>query len=277
MTSVLIIGLTGQAGEALLPRLLERFGAVDALSRFPREPCAGVHWLHGSLEAMPPGCATGHDLLISLGPLDAFANWYAGAMPSARRVIALGSTGRNDKLDSPDDYEREMATRLADAEDSLLSMGLRNGAAVTVLRPTLLYGNGRDRTLTPLLAFAHRWKFVPIPASATGLRLPVHVDDVASAILACIDAPDAASGAFDLPGGEALAFDAMVRRSVQRHVPGAWVVKVPAFLVRCAAWVVSRMGRPSVAGSLARLGRDQSADASPARSAFGYSPGPFRP
>lgn len=277
MTSVLVIGLTGQVGEALQPRLVARFGAIDALSRYPREPSAGVHWLHGSLEAMPPGCAAGHDLLISLGPLDAFANWYAGAMPTARRVIALGSTGRDDKSDSPDAHEREMAARLADAEDSLLSIGLRNGAAITLLRPTLLYGNGRDRTLTPLLAFARRWKVVPIPVAATGLRQPVHVDDVASAILRCIDAADAAGKAFDLPGGEALGFDAMVRRSLQQHVPGAWVVAVPTWLVRLAALAASRMGRPSMAGSLARLARDQSADAAPARAAFGYQPGPFRP
>lgn len=277
MRSVLVIGMTGQVGEALLPRLLARFGAIDALSRYPRDRIAGVHWLRGSLEAMPPGSANQHDVLISLGPLDAFARWYATAMPSARRVIALGSMGRHDKSNSPDARERDLAARLADAEETLMAAGLRNGAAVTVLRPTLVYGNGRDRSLTPLVAFAKRWRFVPIPASARGLRQPVHVDDVATAILDCIDAPGASSQAFDLPGGEVLDFDAMVRRTVERHAPDAWVVTVPTFAVRLVAALASLLGRRSRFGSLARLSRDQSADASRAQRAFGYRPGPFRP
>ena len=277
MTSVLVIGLTGQVGEALLPRLLARFGAIDALSRYPRDPAPGVHWLPGSLEAMPPETANSHDLLISLGPLDAFADWYASALPSARRIVALGSMGRNDKADSPDAHERNLATRLADAEEILLGTGSRDGAAVTVLRPTLLYGNGRDRTLTPLVALARRWRVVPIPASARGLRQPVHVDDVATAILDCIDAPAASNQAFDLPGGEALGFDSMVRRTVQRHAPGAVVVALPAIVVRAATSLGSWLGRPSLSGSLARLSQDQSADLLPAQLAFAYRPGPFRP
>lgn len=277
MTSVLVVGLTGQVGEALQPRLVSRFGTVDAVSRSLRDPAAGVHWLHGSLEAMPPGTAAGHDLLISLGPLDAFADWYVGAMPSARRVIALGSTGRTDKSDSPDAAERAVAARLEVAEGNLFAAGLRNGSAVTVLRPTLLYGNGRDQTLTPLLALARRWHVVPVPASATGLRQPVHVDDVASAILDCIDAPAAAGCAFDLPGGEALRFDAMVRRTLQRHAPAARVLVVPTFVVAMAARAASWLGRPSLSGRIARLSRNQAADGSPAQFAFGYRPGPFRP
>ena len=277
MSSVLVIGLSGQVGEALLPRLLARFGAINALSRYPRDPLAGVCWLQGSLEAMPPGSATGYDLVISLGPLDAFANWYAGAMPTARRVIALGSTGRNDKSNSPEALERNLAARIADAEQALLGAALRSGAAATVLRPTLVYGNGRDRSLTPLVAFAKRWRLVPIPASASGLRQPVHVDDIATAILDCMDAPGAFGQAFDLPGGEVLGFDAMVRRTLQRRAPGARVVMVPGLAARAVAGLAALLGRNSLSGSLARLSRDQSADSSPARFAFGYQPGPFRP
>lgn len=279
MSAVLVIGLSGQVGDALAPRLLARFGAIDALSRYPREAIQGVNWLLGSLEHMPQGDGMGHDIVVSLGPLDAFVLWYCKARPAASRVIALGSTGLRDKSGSSDPGERELAQRLADAEASLFEAGRDGGAAITVLRPTLLYGTGRDRSLTPLVALARRWRFLPLPATAKGLRQPVHVEDVAAAILACLDAPAAltARRAFDLPGGEVLAFDAMVRRSVERHAPGARVLVLPGFAFRALTWIANRLGKGPAPGSLARMSADQTADPTPAHLAFGYRPGPFRP
>lgn len=279
MSAVLVIGLSGQVGDVLAPCLLARFGAIDALSRYPRGAVEGVHWLLGSLEHMPQDGSMAHDILVSLGPLDAFARWYCSARPGAARVIALGSTGLRDKSDSSDPADRELAQRLADAETSLFEAGRQAGAAITVLRPTLLYGSGRDRSLTPLVALARRWHFLPMPSTAKGLRQPVHLEDVVAAILACLDAPTGliAGRAFDLPGGEVLAFDAMVRRSVERHAPGARVLILPGLAFRGLAWIADRLGKGPAPGSVARMSADQTADAEPAHLAFGYRPGPFRP
>lgn len=279
MSAVFVFGLSGQVGESLAPHLLARFDRVDALTRHPRESLPGVAWLRGSLEQMPQGGAMQHDVLISLGPLDAFARWYAHARPAASRVIALGSTGLRDKAASSDPQERELARRLAESESTLFHAGREIGAAVTVLRPTLLYGRGRDRSLTPLVALARRWRVLPLPSAARGLRQPVHVDDVAAAIVACLDAPAAFSAgrAYDLPGGEVLAFDAMVRRTLQRHAPRSRVLLLPAFLFHALVWMAARLGKEIAPGSLSRLSANQTADPTPAQTAFGYRPGPFRP
>lgn len=279
MTVVFVFGMSGQVGEALAPRLLGRFAAIDALSREPRDGMAGVQWLQGSLEHMPQGVALAHDILVSLGPLDAFTRWYSDARPAASRVIALGSTGLRNKSASSDAGERELAQRLSDAEAMLFEAGRQFGAAITVLRPTLLYGSGRDQSLTPLIAMARRWNFLPMPSTAKGLRQPVHVEDVASAILACLAAPAVltAGRAFDLPGGEVLAFDAMVRRSLERHAPGARVLVLPSLVFRAIALLAARLGKGPTPGSLSRSAADQTADAGPAHLAFGYQPGLFRP
>lgn len=277
MSQVLVVGLSGQVGEALRPRLLARFGEIDAVSRAPRAAEPGVRWWLGSLAAMP-AAAAGHEIILSVGPLDCFAEWFDVAAPGATRVVALGSTGRHDKLDSPDPAERALASRLAAAEARLFAAGLRQGAAVTILRPTLLYGAGRDRSLAALVAMARRWHCLPLPANARGLRQPVHVDDVAAAVLACLEAPVTAGRAYDLPGSEALPFDEMVRRVIVRHAPGTWMPRIPASLVGALAWLWRRSGRDGAGpGALARLARDQTADAGPARADFGYAPGPFRP
>ncbi len=279
MTAVFVFGMSSQVGEALAARLLARFPVVDALSREPRDGMPGVQWLQGSLEHMPQGGAMAHDILISLGPLDAFTRWYSNSRPAASRVIALGSTGLRDKATSSDAAERQLAQRLCVAEATLFEIGQQCGAAITVLRPTLLYGSGRDQSLTPLMAMARRWHFLPMPSTAKGLRQPVHVEDVASAILACLEAPAAltAGRAYDLPGGEVLAFDAMVRRSLERYVPGARLLVLPGFAFRILAWMAEWLGKGPDPGSLSRLAADQIADAGPAHQAFGYQPGLFRP
>jgi nucleoside-diphosphate-sugar epimerase len=273
----LVFGLSGQLGEALLAQGDPRLGSLLAMSRQVQPARAGVEWFAGTLEnfgAPPSDCAR----ILSLGPLDAFSAWLLRARPHATRIVALGSTGRLHKRDSPSAAERLEAQRLQAAEDALLDHGRGAGIAVTVLRPSLLYGNGRDRSLTPLLARARRWRRLPWPRSATGLREPVHVEDVARAVLACLDVGGSHGRGFDLPGGETIAFDAMVERALARHAPGARLLRLPDALFGAGAALAGVAGRDATAkGWLWRARRDQLADVAPARDCFGYLPRAFEP
>lgn len=277
MSCILVFGLSGQIGEELLPLLRSRDYRVVAVSRSAREAVAGVEWRLGSFQALPE-IPPEVDAIISLGPLDSFAAWFAGATTKSARVIAIGSTGRIDKIDSTDPDERDVAQRLGLAEARLFEIGKLRSVSVTVLRPTLLYGNGRDRTISRMLQFARRWRALPLPSTATGLRQPVHVGDVADAILSNLDSAQTAGHGYDLPGGETLAFDAMLRRTLARHAPGCRVLPVPALFLRAAikmaAWLKLARIDPGV---LARLQRDQLADPTAARLAFGYQPRSFDP
>lgn len=277
MSQSLVIGLSGQLGQALLPLLANRDGDWFALSRWPQAELPGLRWLHGSLEAMPEQ-ASQVDTLISLGPLDAFASWFSRADTRARRVIAVGSTGRRDKMLSGDPQERALAERLVAAEASLFSAAERRGLGLTVLRPSLLYGGDRDRSLTPLLNRAKRWRVLPLPHNAKGLRQPVHVEDVATAVVACLDSALTEGRSYDLPGGETLPFDEMLGRALQRRAPGCRVIRVPAPLFRVAAQMARLLGHgPAPAGAVSRLHLDQIADSGPAKADFGYAPRGFQP
>jgi nucleoside-diphosphate-sugar epimerase len=274
----LVFGLTGQLGDALRPRLAELGPGLVAVSRGGRPAEDAIDWRVGMLQAMPtlPGDI---GTIVSLGPLDVFADWYAREAPAgATRVVAIGSTGILDKQDSPDADERALAARLAGAEAQLFAAATARGAAATVLRPTLLYGNGRDRSLTPLAALARRVRLLPLPGNARGLRQPVHVEDVAAAVLAALPAAATHGQAFDLPGGETLAFDAMVRRLLRAQAPWTTTLRVPTAVARHAAPLAQRLGVAGFSpGALARMARDQVADAGPAAAAFGYAPRKFLP
>jgi nucleoside-diphosphate-sugar epimerase len=266
----LVLGLSGQLGDALRPKLAARGIGVVAVSRAAHPPEDGLDWRVGLLQAMP-ALPEGIDTILSLGPLDAFADWYALAAPAAQRVIAIGSAGVHDKRDSPDPAERALAARLGDAEARLFAAAAARGAQATVLRPTLLYGAGRDRSLAPLVALARRWRVLPIPAGAVGLRQPVHVDDVAAAVLACLQAPAPITASVDVPGGETLPFAAMLARTLARQAPGARLWRVPTWLFRLGLACAGARVPPAVsaAGFIGRLNRDQVFDAGPAQRLLG--------
>lgn len=277
MSRSLVLGLSGQIGSALLPRLVECDSRVLAISRQSQPPQPGIEWRLGSLEAMPE-IPPDVDCILSLGPLDAFVAWFVAAAPHVSRVVAIGSTGRLDKLQSLDASERDTAQRLVSAEEQLFRVGRQRGIAVTVLRPTLLYGSGRDQTLSPLVKVARRFHFLLLPATATGLRQPVHVADVADAVLRCRDSAAAFGNAYDLPGAETLSVAAMVRRAVARQAPGCRVLSFPTLFFRIGLASLRLFRRPGISqGWLQRLRNDQVADPAPAIHAFGYRPRRFDP
>ncbi|MDQ3268894.1 MAG: nucleoside-diphosphate sugar epimerase, partial [Pseudomonadota bacterium] len=230
MRAALIFGGSGQIGAPLLQRLLASGWQVTALSRQARRADPGLQWLHGDLGALPPLPAR-VDAIFSCGPLDAFARWYSDSRIDAARVIAFGSTSVQAKRESRDPRELDLVARLRGGEAALLSAARLRGAAATLLRPTLVYGAGRDATLSRIASLARRYRCFPLPRGACGLRQPVHVDDLAEAAWQAIDAAPAFGRGYDLPGGETLSYREMVARvlSVLHPVPRLIELPAPAF------------------------------------------------
>lgn len=263
---LLVFGLTGQLGDAL-----QRVGLpMPALAVSRRASAADVAWRRGDLA----GFADAHrfEAALSLGPLDEFARAVAEGRVRAGRVVAFGSTSVHVKSTSPDAAERDVAARLAAAEAGLLDACRRAGASCWILRPTLVWGMGRDATVSRVAALARRWPVLPLPTGAPGLRQPVHALDLAGAALAALAADAHAAGAFDLPGGERLAFGDMLRRTVAAASPGCLAVPVPW---RAAAALARR--HPRLRGLASRLGDDLVFDDSGARAALGWAPRGYRP
>jgi nucleoside-diphosphate-sugar epimerase len=278
MRDALVFGGSGQIGVALLARLLPAGWRVHAVSRSPRESQPGLHWLcgqFGQTMALPDRV----DAIFSLGPLDRFAQWYAQGQVSSARVVAFGSTSLETKQASSDDYERDLAARLETAEAEVFRYAAARAAHATLLRPTLIYGGGHDKTLTRIAAMARRTGFFVLPSGARGLRQPVHVADLADAALAVVDRPATYGRHYALPGGETLAYRQMVKRTLAALQPPARLIEVPAPLFRAMLWAARRSGRMQGLSDAAvnRMREDMVFDAQPAAHDFGYAPRPFQP
>ena len=141
------------------------------------------------------------------------------------------------------------------------------GIAWTILRPTLIYDPGarsqRQRYCCHRAAVRVRARRV---ARHRGAASRIHADDVAQAMIAALDAPDAANAILGLPGGETLTYRDMVRRicrSVGRRPVLCYLPLGPARLA-FRIWV-TLTGADYSAASLERMNMDLTLDPAPAR------------
>ena len=275
----LLFGASGQIGRRVLARLLGRGWQVVALCRGePPLAAAGVEWRQGALPDTA-GSGEGFDAVFSCGPLDLFSLWYENHATGQARVVAFGSTSVHSKRASADPGERDLARRLGEAEALLFATAARRGMAATVLRPTLVYGAGRDASLTRIVALARRLHGIVLPRGADGLRQPVHVNDLAAAAQLAAASPASHGRGYDLPGGETLAYADMVRRVLACQRPPLRLHRLPAPLFRMllVGARLAGLARGLNDEAVRRMGEDLAFDAAPARRDFGYAPRQFRP
>lgn len=272
MTRVLVTGATSQLGHAVLPLLVDDGVGVIALSRTSRPaPDARIEWLQGELPAAMPALPA-LDAIISFGPLDGLAEWLSTqAHAPARAVVATSSMSAVSKRHSNVPEDRAVAERLLRGEAALRRECERLGMRWTLLRPTMIYGVGLDRNLTPIARRALRSRLFPIPPGR-GLRQPVHAQDVAQAALSAMRSEAAASRIIELGGGERLRVGEMFRRvraSLDRST-------LPLAVPSAALPLASRL-LPRLRGALSRLDHDLVADNTVATEVLGVHPRPFRP
>jgi len=276
--TALVFGGSGQIGAPLLARLAGLGWDIHALSRDPRPQQPRVRWLRGEL-AQPGTLPAAVDAVLSCGPLDAFSAWFERGDVACRRVLAFGSTSVDIKQASADAAERDVARRLREAEARLFDAATKRSVDATVLRPTLVYGAGRDATLTRIAGLARRLHGFALPSDADGRRQPVHVDDLADAAIACLDATATHGHAYALPGGETLPYREMVARVLAAlpSRPRLWTLPPSLFRALLAPARLLGVAAGFNDAALARMRDDLVFDDTPARRDFGYAPRPFAP
>ncbi|GLQ94779.1 SDR family oxidoreductase [Dyella acidisoli] len=269
--TVLVFGGSSQIGHYLLPLLAARDEPVLALSRTAQSPAQNVTWLSGRLPDAVPVVGD-ISAIFSFGPLNHLADWLQQVeLPHAPRVVVVSSMSADSKRDSEVHTERELSQLIRDSEKVMVEACEKHGSAWTVLRPTLVYGAGMDKSLTPMAQRAMRTRVFPLPAGS-GLRQPVHAQDLAHAALAALDNAAAAGKVLAIGGGERLPVSEMFQR-VRRSLPVDTVpLPLPAWLLRTASRGVGKLRGP-----LSRLEADLIADNTEVTRLLGVQPRPFQP
>jgi len=274
---VLITGATSLVGGFLLARLAATGCDAAALSRRP--PRNDPRWIEADLawpdlEAALPFART----VFSLSPIwclpEALGALKARGMT---RLVAFSSTSRFTKADSPDEGERKVARELADGEALTIAFCEANDVAWTILRPTMIYAEGRDGNVSRLASLIGKLGFLPLSGSGAGLRQPVHADDLAAAAIAAAQSAAARDRAYDLSGAETLTYRVMAERVFEGVGRKPAIISLPP-----ALWALGlKLAAPFLPGVTAAMGvrmdSDLTFDNSDAVRDFGWAPRAFRP
>ncbi len=258
-SSVGVLGATSLVGRCVLPLLRAAGWQVVAFSRQPVVSTDGMAWR--VLSPSPPRGERGVSHWICVAPLWVLPDYFSLIEASgARRVVALSSTSRFTKVGSGDTAENATAAKLIDAEARVQAWAESCGIEWVVLRPTLIYGHGRDKNISEIARFIRRFGFFPLLGQAHGQRQPIHADDVAAACVAALQAPTAANRAYNISGGETLPYRDMVARvfaalgrPVRLATVPLWAFRLAVALLRClpryrhwSAAMAERMNRDLV-------------------------------
>jgi nucleoside-diphosphate-sugar epimerase len=260
-----LIGARSPVGRHVA-RLLEAAGShVKAFSRSDIAACAGTvsdpisKWVYvAHIWTLPEHFA----FLRSFG---------------ARRLVAISSTSRFTKTSSPDQSERDTATRLSEGEDRVQNWAGETGVECTILRPTLIYGGGDDRNISEVAAFIRRFGVFPLLGPATGLRQPIHVEDVAGACVAAVQR-HGLQPVYNISGGEVLPYREMISRVFRALGRQPRFVPVPRTAIKAGVSVIRLIPRfrGLSRGMAERMMTDMVFDHSQATKDFGFAPRPFR-
>ena len=170
-----------------------------------------------------------------------------------------------------------MVQRLAVAEQQIADLCKQHGIGWTILRPTLIYAEGRDTNITPLSRLIRQFGFMPLVGGGPGLRQPVHAEDLAIGAIAAAGSAIAIDKFYSLPGARNLDLSGNDRTRVRRAGTAAAVLSVPPWLWR-AAFAAARPLYPGANVAMGiRMMKDMTFDSTPAVRDFGWSPRGFKP
>ena len=275
---VALVGGTGFLGKRVAVRLARRPELSGRLVAVVREPgrCGrleeqGFTLVRGDLRderSLEAALATCQAVVATTG-------LKLGHAPALVRVLRRAGVGRGLFVSTANifqDLELSIKTTVLTAEDLIRN----SGVDYTILRPTMIYGTPDDVNIHKLIAFVARFGFFPVLGSGRHLQQPVHVDDVADAVVAALVRPAAINRSYCLSGTEALPFDEMlatVGRALDR--PARRLV-IPLSVAMAAAHALAWLPRqPFTVGQVRRNNQDKQMDHAEATRDLGFDPMSF--
>ncbi len=273
----LVVGATGIVGGYIVERMIRSGQRPIALSRSIHHSDV-ADWLQGDLRTpaslkLPPVETLFCTVEIGL---------LADALPHLdtrflKRVIAFTSTSIITKIESEIPAERALLRRLADGERRLIATCEQGGIGWTILRPTLIYAEGRDGNVSRLARLIDKFGFLPLMGNGSGLRQPVHAEDLAIGAIQSAGSAQAVNKTYALPGGETLSYRDMIGRIFDALNKPKRIVSAPPLLWE-AAFALARPFFPHANAAMGRrMAKDMVFDAAPAIADFGWNPRSFHP
>ncbi|HMB60907.1 MAG TPA: hypothetical protein VKN35_13420, partial [Xanthomonadales bacterium] len=196
-----------------------------------------------------------------------------------RRVVCISSSSVYSKSDSGNQAERALISDIHKSEQSLAEQCIRRDIRLLLLRPTLIYGCGLDQNISRIARLVQRFRFFPVAGKASGLRQPIHAEDLAELGLAAIKSESLSSMESPVGGGSVMSYRQMVEKVFIALGLTPRILSFPPALLAPLANLAALL--PGSGGLNAefvyRQNRDLVFDDSAIRRALAFSTRPFAP
>lgn len=219
--SILVLGGSGFVGRALCEQLTRRLGADVRITvptrRLPHaqgvQSLPGVTVIQADVFRDLPELVRGQDAVINLvailqGSAAAFEHVHVElpkriAASGARRVVHVSALGVAEH--APSRYLRSKA-----AGEAVLRVATQTtGLALTVVRPSLVFGDG-DRSVNLFARLQRRLPVMPLGGADAQLQ-PVWVQDLARALVEVLRRREAIEQTYEIAGPRVLSLAGLVQ------------------------------------------------------------------
>lgn len=274
-----ITGITGHTGGFLIDELVRnRYpGKIRCLVRDPRKAArllsSGLDAaaVEGKLESEQAlrTLMEGADTVIHIAGIHHSEEILRlGRECGVKRFILVHTTGIYSKFKmASQEYlriEGQIMPRLA-AEN------------ITILRPTMIFGDLCDHNISKFIRFVDRLPILPVVAGGKALVQPVNARDLAQALYKALMTEKSCGRAYDISGQQPVTL-----RQLYQMIAGCLgkrrlIVSVPMWLCTLGARTLRlcSLGRVDLVEKVQRMGEDRAYSHAAAAADLGYAPEPF--
>jgi len=270
---IFVTGATGFTGSRVVPLLLKHGFEVRCLHRASSDRSSlnglNIDWVLGdvadtdSLTSVMGGTAALVNI-ASLGFGHAESILRAAKDAGIQRAVFISTTAIFTQLNAS-----SKKVRVA-AELAIETSGLK----YTILRPTMIYGGPRDRNMWRLIRFMRFSPIVPVFGDGKSLQQPITVDDVAAAVLGCLQADVTIGRSYNIAGKHPLTYNEVIDTIARAMNKRVWKLHIPS---RPAVSILNILERlhipfPIKAEQVLRLNENKDFSYAEAERDFGFSP-----
>jgi len=270
---IFVTGATGFTGSRVVQLLLKNGFEVRCLYRASSDRSLlnglDVEWALGDVSDTESltSAIQGTDALVNIASLGfGHADSIIRAAKDAgiQRAVFISTTAIFTQLNAS-----SKKVRVA-AELAIETSGLN----YTILRPTMIYGSPRDRNMWRLIRFMRLSPIVPVFGDGKHLQQPIHVDDVAAAVLGCLKTDVTIGKSYNIVGKHPLTYNEVIDTLARAMNKRVWKLHIPSQPVVGTLKLFEKMHIPFPikAEQVLRLNENKDFSYAEAGRDFGFSP-----
>lgn len=273
---VLVTGASGFTGSYTVPLLIEQGYEVIC---FVRDTSDLSHLPMDKVKLLVGDLNNGESILEALKQVDILINIASLGFGHASTIVnSAVSAG----IERAVFFSTTSIFTTLNPQSKSIRLGAENvisksNLAYTIIRPTMIYGNSRDRNICKFIQFTNRFPVFPVFGSGENKLQPVHVQDVADAVVGILRSESTIRNSYNISGGSVITLNELIeniarllrKRIIKLHIPP----KPFIYLLRILEKISIPL--PIKSEQIQRLNEDKNFDNLLAKNDFGYSPRKF--